>query len=128
VRVGESTCCPGLRNRITLMRIRPLFFLNATPDPTPYFNADPESDPAPHKSDKHLRLLIYRPSMTSFLAYSPPVCASFHGPPWLHFEPSKPLNYVRYDFNADSDPDTNPAFHSYADPASQDNVNPDLQP
>ncbi len=66
--------------------------------------------------------------MTSFWAYSPPVCASFHGPPWLHFEPSKLLNYVRYDFNADSDPDTNPAFHSYADPASQDNVNPDLQP
>jgi hypothetical protein len=60
---------------------------------------------------------------------------SVHGPPPLHFESLKLLNF---DFNADPDPD--PAFHSNADPdpypayhsnadldpypASKDNANP----
>jgi hypothetical protein len=36
-------------------------------------------------------------------------CRLFRGPPWLYFEPLKPLNF---DFKADPDP----AFHSNVDP------------
>ncbi len=51
------------------------------------------------------------------------VCA--HNPPWLHFEPVKLLN-----FDADSNPDRDPAFHSNADPDqnSENNPDPDSDP
>ncbi len=45
------------------------------PDPTIYFNADP--DPAPHQSD--LRPLVYRPYGAPFGASKPPVK---FGPAW----------------------------------------------
>jgi hypothetical protein len=48
---------------------------------------------------------------------------SVHGPPRLHFEPLKRLNF---DFDADPDPD----FHSNVepDPASQNNADQDPKP
>jgi hypothetical protein len=55
----------GLRIRITLMQIRiPSFYLNADPDTTFHFTADPE--PASHQSDANLQPLVYRPFKAPF--------------------------------------------------------------
>jgi hypothetical protein len=56
--------------------------------------------------------MVYRPSRGSILSLHPAI-VSVHGPPRLHFEPLKLLNF---DLNAD--PDLDLAFHSNADPDS----------
>jgi hypothetical protein len=68
-------------------------------DPTFHFNADPDPDPASHKSYANLR-----PVQGDFA--EPP---RFHCPRTFHFEQLKPL---KFDFNADPDP----GFHSITDP------------
>jgi hypothetical protein len=84
---------------------------NADPDPNPnptfHFNANPDLDLDPHQSDANLRALVFRPFTASFLSLNASI-VSVHGPPRLHFETLKLLNF---DNNADPDP----AFHSYED-------------
>jgi hypothetical protein len=64
--------------------------------------------------------MVFRPSR---LYFDHPVS----GPPQLKFEP---LKFLNFDFNADPDPDTDPAFHSNTDPdpdpdpASKNNSDP----
>jgi hypothetical protein len=83
----------GLRICVTLLRIRiQLFYFSADPDPN--------SDPAPHQNDANLLPLVYIPPGLHFLLLR------LHGPPLLHFEPLKLLNF---DFKVDPTP--NPAFH-----------------
>ncbi len=71
------------------MRIRVTF--NADPDPSTRFNVN--SDPAPHRSDANLRLLVYRSSRAPFLASTPPFVSFYGIPPRLHLELVKILNF-----------------------------------
>ncbi len=82
----------------------PTFHFDADPDPTFHFDADPDpishfhfdadadSDPAPHQSDANLRPLVCRHSQALFLGLHA-FFVSVHGPPWLHFEPLQLLNF-----------------------------------
>ncbi len=66
--------------------------IGADPDPTFFFNADPDLDPALLQSDAILRLLVYRP-LSLYAAI-----VSVYGPPWLHCEP---LQLLHIDLDAD---------------------------
>ncbi len=87
------------------------------PEPTLHFNAD--LNPAPHQNGANLQPLVYRVQtlQKSIMSFHASI-VRVHGPPRLHTEPLKLLNF---DINA------NPAFHSNADPdpASQNIADPD---
>jgi hypothetical protein len=63
-----------------------------------HFNADP--DPAPHQCGGNLRPLCLQTLQASIISLHGFIL-SVHGPPRLHFEPRKLLNF---DFDADPDP------------------------
>jgi hypothetical protein len=61
------------------MRIRiQFFYFIADPDPAFHVtaNLDPDSDPAPHKSEANLRPQVSRTSKAPFRAFGPPLSAT----------------------------------------------------
>ncbi len=80
----------------------PAFYVSADLDPDSafQFNADPDASP-------HQRVMRVR----------------VHGPPRLHFQPRKLLN-----FDVNEGPDPNPAFHSNADPDPNPTANNNADP
>ncbi len=83
-------CCPPL----LIIRVADLHHFHADPDPA--FRSNADLDPATHRIDGNLWLLVCRSSRAPLSSI-----VSIHGTPWLCF---KPLNLLYFNFIANPDP------------------------